>query len=422
MSKLISLFLLPTFIIGAELCNPSYWELVREEEVSLEAYQDIYYEMRNDESLIVFSDIMNTKDGPLQNLCVTDREDFKAGPHNARMALCLKSDSEIPYCYFEETSFLELALRHSSNFYIIEKLWKEGFNGGLEDVFSGEVEDRRYASADFDEGELFAALQELEPGWQITDLDYGLDDEGEEDEEDEEEERVTVEELFSRGATERIEQIKSGIYGNISLGKVESKTLGLNVVNSDTRDWSNPLKGSDGGSASVAVGYKHGTVSVEYESSIRQLDSNSYGDEAVGTVDLRTNFVNAHLDVLDVVPFVQPFIGVGGGRITHGYQYNAEKEVGDLVHSADQAFTNSGWTYQYIGGLNLPITDNAEITLKARYLQVPDVLNMGEWDILRNGQVDKEEMFRNPVTYEHKMDGYGLLDAMVGFTVHWKGW
>lgn len=418
MNKLISLFLLPVFIMGAELCEPRYWETVSVDEVSLEAYQDVYYDRRDDMSKTVFSDWIQTKEGQKHTLCVMDREDT-----NARLALCLNPVTQVPYCWFNETSFLKMALDHSNNFRVVEKLWQEGFTAGLEDVISGGFLDvdpdlefeKRYASLEM------AVPQDVNPDWAIDDLtlDYGLDDD-EEEEEEEEEERVTVEEVVE-DLPVNLDRIKKGLYGNISVGKVESKTLGLGVKNDDARTWSNPFQGSDGGSMSAAVGYKRGIVSVEYEHSVRHLDSNSFGEESIGTVGLRTNFVNAHLDLLDGrIPLVQPFVGVGGGHISHGYDYQAQKRAGEFIHRADQAFTNSGWTYQYVGGLNVPISDNAEVSIKARYLQVPDVRNMGEWDILREGAIDKEEMFRNPVSYEHKMEGYGLLDAMVGFTVFWR--
>lgn len=413
MNKLISLFLLPTFIIGAELCDPEYWETVSVDEVSLEDYQNIYYDKRDDMSKTVFPHWPQTKEGQKHTLCVMDREDV-----NARLAICLNPVTQTPYCWFNETSFLKMALDHSRDFDVVEKLWQEGFTAGLEDVFSENMEDKRYASLDSSQETLFAMIQDVHPEWSLDDLelDYGLG----EDDEEENEERVTLPKVLDVDPDDESGGLLKGVYGNISVGKVESKTLGLDVTSTDNRDWANPFKGSDGGSLSAAAGYKQGILSVEYETSIRQVESNSSGDETIGTMDIRTNFVNAYLDLLDGnIPFVKPYVGVGGGHISQGYDYQAQKRAGDFIHRADQPFTNSGWTYQYVGGLNIPISDNADITLKARYLQVPDVLNMGEWDILRDGKIDKEEMFRNPVNYEHKVGKYGLLDAMIGFTVFW---
>lgn len=403
MSKLISLlFVIPTFIIGADICDPSYWESLTPEEVDLAAYREVYHDREDTFPRVVFID------GRMVSLCVRDMDDV-----DGEFAICHQRQADLFYCYHERLSIREMAEKYSDESVVEELIRQDELEGHL-------GSDRLYVSSDDTEDTFFARIQDIDPDWQIDDLtlDYGLPETEEEEDEEEEEERVTVAEILDIVPDDVAEEVKGGLYGTLSLGLTESKSFGMSMANSDGRAWDSSFEGNGGGAWGVSVGYKHGSGRIEYENSLRQAHTSESGSEDMGLVDIQTHFVNVYLD-MDNLKYVQPYIGVGGGRISQSYTYKSEMEVGEFSHTADTPFVNSGWSSQFVGGLNVPISDNVDFTVRARYLQVPDVLNMGEWDILREGEIDKEEMFRNPVTYEQKVEGKGFLDALFGLTIFW---
>ena len=273
------------------------------------------------------------------------------------------------------------------------------------------------------------------------------------------------------------ENTKQGIYLNFGIGMTAGKGIVLNSIDNDIPDqctdplyafgsaveayylckqgqnaWSNNFVGKGDITAGAAIGYKHNNIRIEAEGSMRATETENSdiqfqtdrsvefleANESVGLVEVKTQFANVYIDFdLDDCDScgkkLRPFVGIGAGRILQRYKYNAyllrtmNFEVLELFgrgpHTAgmstraDNIFTNTVWGTQFLGGINIPLNDKGDLTIKARYLRIPDVTNSAPWDILRNDHLSRVSVLNDQVEYTQELRGRGLFDITAGFTI-----
>ena len=272
------------------------------------------------------------------------------------------------------------------------------------------------------------------------------------------------------------EETRKGLYLNFGVGLTAGKGLVLNSEDNDIPDqctdplyafgsaveayylckqgqntWSNNFVGKGDITAGAAIGFKYNNIRIEAEGSVRASESEDSdiqfktdrsvefleANESIGLVEVKTQFANMYvdfdLDDCDGCGKVKPFVGIGGGRILQRYKYNAyllrttDFEVLELFgrgpHTAgmstraDNIFTNTVWGTQFLGGVNIPLNDKGDLTIKARYLRIPDVTNSAPWDILRNDHLSRVSILNDEVEYTQELRGRGLFDITAGFTI-----
>ena len=468
--KIKALLLIPFSVLGIEICTPNYWDDVEHYEVDSGIFlEDLSTAMVNPE----YETFRHNGDGCLR------RQEDTSGVHavcfdnmknlpycyyrgNSLLHLAAQFSNDIAVIDALVSMGLDLYAINDDGVSVESYSMFNSANNIFDGVFFTVSQDVGDDDDDLSIGDdLMLDYEQIEintlppippperrtaPRYSQRDLslDYGLDGENK----------------------------KNGLYLNFNIGITGDQTLEMNSSDNDIpakctdpfrtgitaveqyyfckqgqNSWDNSFKGQGDIAMGTAVGIKHNNLRIEAEGSVRQIDSIAsditfqtdrsieYSDanESIGIVDVKTQFANVYID-FDEFEKVRPFVGVGGGRILQRYKYNAyflrtsDEAVLELFdrgeHTAgkstraDQIFTNSTWGTQFIGGFNIPMNDYGDLTIKARYLRIPDVVNMSEWDILRNSHFSQLPVLNDPVQYEQELRGRGLFDITLGFTIY----
>ena len=457
------LFLLPFTAFALDYCDYRFWQDAAPEDIDKTLIMEDMLEAETDPEMVIF----------MEGEAICFRKDYdEAGIR----AVCFENNPEPPYCYYERRSFLHMAAQHSPDPDVLRKLMEIGMT-----VYDRDSQGRtpKYFTRFNSAGDLFKRIsQEDELEIDLDHLDMGDLDLNYDLPEPEMVERARPESSRPRRrySSDDLDldygfedESREGIYVNMAVGLTGGQTMQMRSTDNDIparctnplsdptpyyfcqqgqNAWSNGFPGSGALAAGGAIGYKHGNLRVEVEGALRstvtdksdvefQTDrSIEYAEahESIGTVDITTEMANVYVDFDEVHEYIKPFIGFGGGRITQSYGYNAyflrtsNREILELFgrgrHSAgkstkaDQGFVNKSLTTQFIVGVNVPLNEKADLTVKARYLRVPEFSSTAGWDIHLSDPLVEIPILNTPVQYTQVLEGYGMFDVNVGFTFY----